>query len=137
MNIVALRRERLPAEIRVLVGAGFVVAIGYGIVAPALPEFARSFDVGVTAASAVVSGFALFRVLFAPVSGRLLHQVGEIPVFCSGVLVVGGSSAACAFATGYGQLLIFRAILMSSDADATVNIVDPMPARARHPSISG
>jgi MFS family permease len=110
MSTVAVSRERLPVEIRILVGAGFVVAVGYGIAAPALPEFARSFDVGVTAASAVVSGFALFRLLFAPVSGQLLHRLGERWVFCCGVLVVGLSSAACAFATDYLHLLIFRAL---------------------------
>jgi MFS family permease len=108
--VLSIPRERLPAEIRVLVGAGFVIAIGYGIVAPALPAFARSFDVGVTAASAVVSGFALFRVIFAPVSGLMVHRLGELRVFCSGVLVVAVSSALCAFATDYGQLLAFRAV---------------------------
>jgi MFS family permease len=100
----------LPAEIRVLVGVEFIVAVGYGIVAPALSEFARSFDVGVTAASAVVSGFAVFRLLFAPVSGRLLHRFGERRLFSGGVLVVALSSAACAFAADYDQLLAFRAI---------------------------
>ena len=103
-------RQRLPAEIRILVAAGFVVAIGYGIVTPALPEFARSFDVGVTAASAVVSGFALFRLLFAPASGQLLARLGEKRMFCCGVLVVGASSAACAYAADYHQLLAFRAL---------------------------
>lgn len=110
MSTVAPARERLPQEIRILVGAGFVVALGYGIVVPALPEFARSFNVGVTAASAVVSGFALFRLLFAPVSGRWLHRFGEQRMFCYGVLVVAASSAACAIAGTYLQLLIFRAI---------------------------
>jgi MFS family permease len=109
-TVVGSQRERLPAEIRVLVGTGFLVAVGYGIVAPALPAFARSFDVGVTAASAVVSGFALFRLIFAPVSGRLLHRLGELRVFCSGLLVVGLSSIACAFAADYTQLLAFRAL---------------------------
>lgn len=100
---------RLPAEIRVLVGAAFVVALGYGIAAPALPTFARSFDVGVTAASAVVSVFALVRIAFAPLSGRLVGRLGELRVFCGGLVVVGLSSAACAFATTYPQLLVFRA----------------------------
>ena len=48
-------RERLPAGVQLLVGAGFLVAIGYGIVAPTLPTYARSFGVGVAAASAVVA----------------------------------------------------------------------------------
>jgi hypothetical protein len=49
-----------------LVVAGFVVAVGYGMIAPALPEYARSFDVGITLASAVVSSFAFVRLAFPP-----------------------------------------------------------------------
>jgi len=49
------------------------------------------------------------RVLFAPVSGRLVGAVGDLRVFCGGLLMVALSSAACAFATGYWQLLAFRA----------------------------
>ena len=79
---------RLPREVRVLVFAAFMIAIGYGVVAPALPVFARSFDVSVAAASAVVSAFAVARVLFAPVSGRLVGRTGELPVFCGGLLIV-------------------------------------------------
>jgi MFS transporter, DHA1 family, tetracycline resistance protein len=103
-------KERLPRDIRVLVCAAFLVAVGYGIVAPALPVFARSFDVGVTAASAVVSAFAVMRLAFAPFSGRMPRRLGELPVFCGGLLIVGLSSAACAFAADYGQLLAFRAV---------------------------
>jgi len=102
-------RNRLPREVRVLVFAAFMIAIGYGVVAPALPVFARSFDVSVAAASAVVSAFAVARVLFAPVSGRMVGRWGELPVFCGGLSVVAVSSAACAFAADYGQLLAFRA----------------------------
>jgi DHA1 family tetracycline resistance protein-like MFS transporter len=100
---------RLPREVRVLAFCAFMIAIGYGVVAPALPAFARSFDVGVTAASAIVSAFAVARVVFAPISGRIVGPMGELPVFCGGLLIVAASSAACAFATDYGQLLIFRA----------------------------
>jgi MFS family permease len=110
MEPAVTSRERLSMQVWALVGAGFVVAVGYGIVAPALPEFARSFDVGVTAASAVVSGFALCRLLFAPGSGWLLHRIGELRMFCLGVIVVGGSSVACYFVAGYFGLLFFRGI---------------------------
>jgi MFS family permease len=86
-----------------------VVALGYGIVAPALPALSRSFDVGVTAASVVVSGFAVVRIAFAPVSGRLLGRWGELRVFCGGLVIVTVSSAACAVAADFTQLLVFRA----------------------------
>jgi MFS family permease len=94
----------------VLVVASFVIAIGYGIVAPALPAFARSFDVGVTAASTVVSAFAVFRLAFAPLSSRLISRVGELRVYCGGLVVVALSSGACAFAADYWQLVVFRAV---------------------------
>jgi MFS family permease len=103
-------RLRLPTEIRVLAAAAFVIAIGYGLVAPALPAFARSFDVGLTAASAVVSAFALFRFAFAPLSGRLIGRIGELRTYLLGLGIVAVSTGACAFAAAYWQLLVFRSL---------------------------
>ncbi|MGZ4524540.1 MAG: MFS transporter, partial [Mycobacteriaceae bacterium] len=109
-NAVPPASARLPREIWVLVVAAFVVAIGFGIVAPALPAFARSFDVGVTAASVVISAFAFMRLAFAPVSGRLVQRLGEQPVYLVGLLIVALSTGACAFAQSYWQLLVFRGL---------------------------
>nr|WP_137724363.1 MFS transporter [Prescottella subtropica] len=101
---------KLPKEIWVLVVAAFIVAVGFGIVAPVLPQFARSFDVGVTAASAVISAFALMRLLFAPMSGTLVQKLGERPVYLTGLVITAVSTGACAFAADYWQLLIFRSL---------------------------
>lgn len=112
-NIVGIMRTRdaaLPREIWVLVVASFVIALGFGLVAPALPQFARSFDVGVTAATVVVSSFAAMRLLFAPASGSLVQKLGERPVYITGLLIVALSTGACAFAASYWQLLVFRAL---------------------------
>jgi MFS transporter, DHA1 family, tetracycline resistance protein len=103
-------RERIPREIWVLVGAAFLIAIGYGLVAPTLPVFVRSFDVGITAASLVISVFALARLLFAPFSGRIVVRFGELPAFMTGLLVVAASTATCAFAAEYWQLLALRVL---------------------------
>ncbi|TWH22331.1 putative MFS family arabinose efflux permease [Prauserella rugosa] len=101
---------RLPREVYVLVGASFLIAIGYGIIGPALPNFAHSFDVGLTAASFVVSAFALVRLAFAPVSGRLVTKFGERRTYLWGVSIVAVSTILCAFAAEYWQLLLFRAV---------------------------
>jgi len=93
-----------------LVAVSFVIAVGFGIVAPALPTFARSFDVSVTAASIVISAFAFMRLAFAPVSGRLVSALGERPVYIWGITVVGLSTGACAFAADYWQLLVLRSL---------------------------
>ncbi|GAA1635340.1 MFS transporter [Georgenia ruanii] len=100
----------LPREIWVLVSAAVVIAMGYGLVAPVLPQFARSFDVGVTAASVVVSAFAFFRLVFAPAGGRLVGRFGERPVYLAGLLIVAVSTGATAFAQSYVQLLVFRGL---------------------------
>ena len=93
-----------------LVLGSFIIAVGMGIVSPALPTFAASFGVGVTAASFVISAFALMRLAFAPVSGRLTTRFGELPIYVLGISLVGVSTAACAFAASYWQLLVFRAL---------------------------
>jgi MFS family permease len=100
----------LPWEVWALLAGSFLVALGYGIVAPALPVFASSFGVGVTAASAVVSALPVMRLVFAPVSGRLVARVGERTMYLAGLLVVAASTGACALATSYTQLLIFRGL---------------------------
>ncbi|MBH0775569.1 MFS transporter [Nocardia bovistercoris] len=100
----------LPVEIWVLIAAAFVIAIGFGLVAPVLPQFARSFGVGVAAASAIVSAFAAMRLLFAPVSGRLVQRMGERWVYLCGLLIVAASTGASALAQSYWQLLALRSV---------------------------
>ena len=104
------KRQPIGREIWVLIAASFVIALGFGIVAPALPLFAREFGVGDTAASAIISAFALMRLLFAPASGALVQRWGERPVYLIGLLIVAASTAACAAAPDYWSLLIFRSI---------------------------
>lgn len=103
-------RVPIPREIWILVGAAFVIAIGFGIVSPVLPSYARSFDVGVAAASVIVSAFAFFRLVFAPAGGALVEKLGERPVYLAGLLIVAVSSFATAFAQSYWQLLAFRGL---------------------------
>ena len=55
----------LPPEVAVLTAVSFTVALGFGIVAPAIPAFARQFGVSVAAAAGVISVFALMRVVGA------------------------------------------------------------------------
>ncbi|WP_420891922.1 MFS transporter [Mycobacteroides franklinii] len=100
----------MPWEIWVLVVASLVIALGFGVVAPALPQYARSFGVSVTAATAVVSSFAAFRLVFAPAAGALVQRLGERWVYMTGLLIVATSTGICAFVHSYWQLLVFRSL---------------------------
>lgn len=104
------QREPLPRDVKVMLAAAFLIALGFGLVAPVLPQFATTFDVGATAASVIVSIFAFMRLVFAPAGGQLIVRFGERSVYVSGLLIVAASTAACAFAQNYWQLLIFRGL---------------------------
>lgn len=104
------QKEALPRDIKVMLAAAFLIALGFGLVAPVLPQFATTFDVGATAAAVIVSIFAFMRLIFAPAGGVLIGRFGERNVYVSGLLIVAASTAACAFAQDYWQLLIFRGL---------------------------
>jgi MFS family permease len=104
------RRDKLPRDIKVMLAAAFLIALGFGLVAPVLPQFATTFGVGNTEAAVIVAIFAFMRLVFAPAGGALIAKLGERPVYVAGLLIVAASTAACAFAGSYWQLLLFRGL---------------------------
>jgi ACDE family multidrug resistance protein len=103
-------KPRLPSELWVLVTANAVIALGYGVVSPVLPQYARNFGVSISAATFVITAFAIMRLCFAPATGVLVQRLGERRVYVVGILIVAVSTGACAFAQSYWQLLLFRSL---------------------------
>ena len=129
-------KPRIPRDIWVLIAAAFVIAIGFGLITPVLPSFARSFDVGVTASSIIVSAFAFFRLVFAPAGGRLIAKFGERPIYITGLLIVAISTGATAFAQSYWQVLLFRSLGGIGSTMFTVSAV-ALIVRLAPPTIRG
>jgi MFS family permease len=100
----------LPREVAALVVVAFFVAVGFGILAPAIPLFARQFGVSKTAAGAVLSAFAFARLGAAPFVGRLVNRVGEGRLLGTGIGIVALSSALAGLAGSYWQLLVLRGV---------------------------
>lgn len=100
----------LPREVAVLMAVAFCVALGFGIVAPAIPKFAREFGVGRAAAGAVISAFAFMRVVSAMASGRVVDRFGERLVLATGIGIVAVSSALAGLAQSYAQLIVLRGV---------------------------
>ncbi|MGW0226698.1 MFS transporter [Actinopolymorpha singaporensis] len=113
----------MPREVSVLAAIAFAVAVGFGVVAPALPVFARDFGVGHTAAAAVISAFALMRFVSAPLAGRLVDRIGERTVMLAGIFFVAASSAMAGLAQSYLQLLVLRSVGGVGSAMFTVSAV--------------
>jgi MFS family permease len=102
--------QGLPREVAVLAAVAVAVAIGFGVVATALPEFARSFGVGKFWAGAVISAFALMRFVSALGGGRLVDSFGERIVLASGIGIVAVSTGLAGLSQSYSQLLILRGL---------------------------
>ena len=100
----------LPREVGVLAAIAFCVALGFGILIPALPVFARTFNVSIFEASMVISAFALVRLLTAPLAGSLVNRLGERWVLSAGLLIVAISSAAAGLSQSFVQLLVLRGV---------------------------
>ena len=65
-------KHPLPREVWLLIAANVVVALGYGVVAPVLPQYARHFGDSISAATFVITAFALMRLVAAPPAGLLV-----------------------------------------------------------------
>lgn len=105
----------------------FVLMAGFGVVAPILPLFARSFGVGYAAAGGMISAFAAARLAFDLVAGPLIDRYGErraatlgmtflalcalltanAPNFALATIfwAAGGAGSAVVFASNYSYLL--------------------------------
>jgi MFS family permease len=99
-----------PREVGVLVFASFFVAVGFGIISPTLPLFARSFGVSHAQVGAILAAFAFARFATGLISGKLVDHFGERLVYSFGIGFVSVTSFAAGFAQNYNQLLIFRAV---------------------------
>jgi MFS family permease len=127
----------LPREVGVLTAVAFAVALGFGIVAPAIALFAKTFGVSDFAAGAVISVFALMRFVSAPFAGTAVDRAGERLVLATGMGIVATSSALAGLAQSFWQLLLLRgaggigsAMFTVSAAALLLRVVEPQQ-RAR------
>jgi MFS transporter, DHA1 family, multidrug resistance protein len=98
----------LPREVPILTAISFTVALGFGIVAPDIPAFARHFGVSTAAAASVVSAFALMRIIGALPAGRLADRFGQPAVMATGIAIVAVSSIVAGFSNSFAELIILR-----------------------------
>jgi MFS family permease len=88
----------------------FCVAVGFGVLVPVLPVFARSFGVGNAEVGAVISAFALMRLISSPLCGWLIKVFSERIIMATGIFIVAISSGLAGVSNSYLQLLILRGV---------------------------
>jgi len=107
---VVAGRERLGRDVLVLGVVAFFVMVGFGVVVPVLPVYAQSFGVDHVLVGAVLSAFALMRLVASPFVGRMIDLAGERVVLGAGIGIVALSSGLAGVAADYPQLLLLRGL---------------------------
>ncbi|MGI9195634.1 MAG: MFS transporter [Candidatus Nanopelagicus sp.] len=100
----------MPREVSILSSVSFFVAVGFGLIIPAIPIFAASFGVNKTAIGLIISSFAIMRFSSGLISGKLVDRFGERAVLGFGLFMVSFFTLLTALSQSYGQLLVFRSL---------------------------
>ena len=100
----------MPREVLILAVVAFLVAVGFGIIGPAIPLLAQHFGVSDALAATAISAFALFRFLSAIGAGRVTRSLGERPVLTGGLLLQAVTSIAAGLAPNFDLLIAMRAV---------------------------
>lgn len=88
----------------------FIDLIGFGIIVPLLPVFARRFNENSYLIGLVLASFSLLQFLFAPVWGRLSDRIGRRPVLL--LSTAGAALSYVLFAVGAGQANAVHALVL-------------------------
>lgn len=82
--------------------------MGFGLIIPAIPIFAKTFGVSNTLIGLIVSSFAIMRFVSGLFSGKLVDKFGERVVLGFGLFMVSIFTLLAGLAQNYEQLLFFR-----------------------------
>jgi MFS family permease len=118
----------------------FFVAIGFGIIGPAIPLLAAHFGVSDAVAGTAISMFAMFRFLSAIGCGRVVRVLGERTVLTAGLLLHAVTSILAGLAPSFDLLIAMRAIGGIGSAGFTVSsialLIRIVPANRRGMAMS-
>jgi MFS family permease len=95
-------------EFRRLLAISVTVALGFGMVVPVLPLYAKSFGVGLADIGFIQLVFGLTRFSFGLVGGLVVDRFGERACTVAGLLIVSASSYAAGWAGSFVQLVAAR-----------------------------
>lgn len=95
-------------EFRNLLAISIAVALGFGMVVPVLPLYAKSFGVGIALIGLVPLVFGATRFAFGLVGGIVVDLFGARASTIAGLLIVAVSSYAAGFATNFTLLVLAR-----------------------------
>jgi len=109
----------------------FIDLIGFGIVLPLLPFYAKHFGASALLVGLLSTSFSLMQLLFAPVWGRLSDRVGRRPVILVGLL--GSSISYLTFGLAPSLPILFLSRILAGIAGANISTAQAYIADSTQP----
>ena len=109
----------------------FIDLIGFGIVLPLLPFYAKHFGANALLVGLLSTSFSLMQLLFAPVWGRLSDHVGRRPVILLGLL--GSSISYLTFGLASSLPILFLSRILAGIAGANISTAQAYIADSTQP----
>lgn len=103
------RKLSKDINIYIIFGVTLTAVMGVSSIAPAFPSIARSLDVSSDKIGLLITFFTLPGIVFTPILGILADRYNRKVILIPSLFLFGIAGTACAFATSFDQLLLFRA----------------------------
>ncbi|MBU1157818.1 MAG: MFS transporter [Candidatus Thermoplasmatota archaeon] len=100
----------LTRDFSILMSALVVVSLGFGLLAPIMPELARNLGITDGAMGGIFALYFVALVLALPPSGYLADKVGRKKMIIGGLIVFSVTTFGLAFVTDALQFAVLRAI---------------------------
>jgi multidrug resistance protein len=98
----------------------FIDLVGFGIVLPLLPFYARRFGASGTEVGLLITVYSVAQLLLAPIWGRISDRVGRRPILIIGL--VGSAISYFAFAWAGTLAMLFLSRVLGGIGGATVPV---------------
>jgi multidrug resistance protein len=113
-------RAPLPAGFATIWTTVALDLVGFGIVLPILPLYARELDASPTAIGALVASFSLMQLVFSPLWGRVSDRWGRKPVLV--VSLVGTAIGSLLTGLAGSLWLLFAGRIIDGISGASVSV---------------
>jgi len=136
-------RTHLPTAVWIIALVNTMTAIGFGVMSPVLPVYARNFGVSSFLIGLVVSALAIVRLATMPLSSRMMRLIGPRELAIAGSLLVATTTFLIGVARSYWGVLLWRGLSGLGSGLVTVTTLSilfavvPAGQRGRANAISG
>jgi MFS family permease len=102
--------SRLPRQVWILAGVSLLIAIGFGVMNPVLPQYARTFGVSSFLIGLVISSLSVIRLITMPASSWLTSMIGPREMAIAGNILVAITTFMMGITNSYIGLLTWRGL---------------------------